>query len=288
MVGLALEASRPAVDIHAPIKAIGIPDCLGAGYRQVVAVKVHIAGHVQVQQPVAVVVSPGRSGRPVAKRHAGCFRLVCEGPVVVVVVEPVLPVVAHIDVRPAVVVVVGNRAAITPAVVLHARLGAHVGKGAILVVPKQRRVRRLFLAVQRVECRAVHQVDRQPAAVVVIDQADARSVGLNDELLFRHAHLVNPAGEPRGFGDVLEDHRSGIHKAARGDGPLMFVVDRGSSDAPGNPAHALLRLSLLGRRLASGFIAHNRSGDQHTGSGTNPAFAASLLRLPRPAIAGNR
>ena len=125
----------------------------------------------------------------------------------VVVVEAVLAVVAHIDVGPAVVVVVGDRAAIAPAVVGHAGLGAHIGKCAIVVVVEQRGVGRLFFAVERVEGRAVDQVDVEPAVVVVVDQADAGAVGLDDELLFRHAHLVDPAGEAGLFGDVLKDHR---------------------------------------------------------------------------------
>ena len=144
----------------------------------------------------------------------------------VVVVEPVLSVVAHKEIGPAVVVVVGNRAAIAPAVVGHAGLGAHIGKGSVVVVVKQRGVRRLLLAVKRVECRAVDEVDIEPAVVVVVDQADAGSVGLNDEVLLRHAHLVDPAGEPGLFGDVLKDHRPLVDESSGGDGPLLRVVDQ--------------------------------------------------------------
>ena len=111
----------------------------------------------------------------------------------IIVVKPVLPVVPHIDVGPAVVVVVGNAHAVAPTVVCHASLGSHIGEGSIMIVVKQRGVRRRFLAIQRIECGTVHQVDVEPAVVVIIDQANARSVGFEDELLLRHAHLVDPA-----------------------------------------------------------------------------------------------
>ena len=205
----------------------------------------HIAGDVQIEQSVAVVVAPGRAGRPVAERHAGLFGHVGEGAVVIVVVEPVLAVVAHVDVGPAVVVVVGNRAAISPAVVGHAGLLRDIGERAVVIVVEQRGVRRLFLAVERVEGRAVDEVDIEPAVVVVVDQANAGAVGLDDEVLLRGAHLVDPAGEPGLFGDVLKDHRAGVDEAARGDGPFLLVVDRGSADAAGD-AHSILA-GLCGR-----------------------------------------
>ena len=98
-------------------------------------------------------------------------------------------------------------------------------------------MRRLFFAVERIECRAVDQVDIEPAIVVVVDQANARAVGLDNEVLLRRAHLVGPAGEPRLFGDVFEDHRALVDEAARGDGPLLLVVP---GLAPRPPAMPLI------------------------------------------------
>ncbi len=65
-----------------------------------------------------------------------------------------------------------------------------------MVVVEQGRMGRLFLAVQSLKRRAVDQIDVRPAVVVVVDQADAGAVGLDDEALLRHAHLVDPAGKP--------------------------------------------------------------------------------------------
>ena len=138
MVRLALQSARAAVHRRAAILAVGVAHRLGPRNRQVVAVEVHIAGHVQVQPPVAVVVAPCRARRPVAQRHAGLLRHIGKRSVVVVVVKPVLAVVAHIDIGPAVVVVVGNAHAIAPAVVGHAGLGGHIGKGSVVVVVEQR------------------------------------------------------------------------------------------------------------------------------------------------------
>ena len=99
VVGLALQAARSAVDRHAAILAEGITHGLGAGNGQVVAVEVDIAGDVQIEQAVAVVVAPGRTGRPVAQGHAGFFGHIGKGSIVVVVVEAVLAVVAHVRCR---------------------------------------------------------------------------------------------------------------------------------------------------------------------------------------------
>ncbi len=48
---------------------------------------------------------------------------------------------------------------------------------------EQRRVGRRLLAVQRIEGRAVDHVNVEPSVVVVIDQANARAVGLDDVFL---------------------------------------------------------------------------------------------------------
>ena len=101
-----------------------------------------------------------------------------------------------------------------------------IGESSVVVVVKQRGMRRLFLAVQRIEGRAIDQVNVEPAVVVVIDQAHARAVGLDNEVLLRHAHLVSPSGKSRLFGDVLEDHGAGIDKSTCGDGTLLCVVHR--------------------------------------------------------------
>ena len=143
-----------------------------------------------------------------------------------------------------------------------------------MVVVEQRGVRRLFFAVERVEGRAVDQVDIEPAVVVVVDQAHARAVGLDDEVLFRHAHLVDPAGEPGLLGDVLKDHRPFVDESAGGDGPLLRVVDGGRSDATGN-AHSILT-GLRRRRGRLLRLAHARDR-KHCYQGT-ANHAAKLQR----------
>ena len=121
-----------------------------------------------------------------------------------------------------------------------------------MVVAKEGGVRGFFLAVQRIERGAVDEVDVEPAVVVVVDQAHAGAVGLDDEILLRRAHFVGPAGESGGLGDVLKDDRSGVDESARRDGALLFVIDRGGADTSGNSAHsALLRLRGRRRRLLS-------------------------------------
>ena len=120
MVGLAGKAARAAVDVEAAILALGIADGLGAADGQVVAVEVDVAGDVEVEIAVAVVVAPGGAGMPVAEGDAGLFGHVGKRAVMVVVVEAVLAVVADEEVGPAVVVVIGHGAAVTPAVVLDA------------------------------------------------------------------------------------------------------------------------------------------------------------------------
>jgi hypothetical protein len=164
----------------------------------------------------------------------------------VVVIEPVLAIVAYENVGPAIVVVVRNGHAKTPAVVGHPGLRRHIGKRAVVIVVEQGGVRRRLLAVQRIERRTVEQVDIQPAIVVVVDQPHARAVGVDDQSLVRCAHRMVPAGKSCGLGPILEDNRAGVDKPACCDGPLHRVVNRLRS--AGIAAHAALRLGPFRRR----------------------------------------
>ncbi len=101
----------------------------------------------------------------------------------------------------------------------------------------------LFLAVEGLEGGAVDEVDVEPAVVVEVDQADAGAVGLDDEVLLRDAHLVDPSRQAGFLGDVLEDDRAAVDESAGGDGPLLLVVLSGGAESAGDSAHpALLRL----------------------------------------------
>src|SRR2546427_7985763 len=71
-------------------------------------VEVDVAGHEQVQLPVAVVIPEGAPGGPSIHGDAGRFAHVGERPVVVVVIEPIAAVVGDVEVGPAVVVEVAR------------------------------------------------------------------------------------------------------------------------------------------------------------------------------------
>src|SRR6185437_10886007 len=165
-----------------------------------------------------------------------------EGAVVVVVVEAGYAVVADVEVGPAVVVVVGDGAAVTPPIVLDSGFFGDVGKGSVVIVAEQSGVGRGLLAVEGVEGGAVDEVDVEPPIVVVVDETDAGAIGFDDEVFFGRAHLMDPAGEARLFGDVLEDdgRLAGLDEAAGSDGAVLLVVLGRGAEASGNSGHGRL------------------------------------------------
>src|ERR1700730_12064062 len=143
-----------------------------------------------------------------------------------VVVETVLAVVADKEIGPAVVVIIRNRAAVSPAIIRHAGLLPYFGERSIVIVVEQCGMWRFFLSIQRIECRAVDDIDIEPAIVVEVDQADARTIGLNNEVFLWHAHFVAPATESGLLRGVFEDDRALVDKPARRDGPILRVINR--------------------------------------------------------------
>jgi hypothetical protein len=65
------------------------------------------------------------------------------------VIEAIFAVIGDVDVRPAVVVVVGYDCSVSPAVVGDSSLLCHVGEGTVVVVVKEGGLRRRLFAVER-------------------------------------------------------------------------------------------------------------------------------------------
>ncbi len=120
--------------------------------------------------PIAIVITPGGAGAPVAQRDAGFFGHIGKRAVVVVVEEPVVAIVGHEYVGPAVVIEVADCYAEAPTVVGNTSVGGDIGEGSIVVVVKERRVGQGLLAVQGIEGCSVDKVDIKPAVVVVVEQ----------------------------------------------------------------------------------------------------------------------
>ena len=180
MVVLAFQTTWPAHHLHSPIFAVSEVDRLRTGIWWVGQVDLEVAGNEKVQPPVAVIIPECRAGRPSPNGHARLFGDVGERAVMVVVIEAVLPEIGHVEVGPAVVVVVGNCASHPPSPVCDTRAFGYICKCSIMIVMKQSCARRLGLARKRIISRAVHQVDIEPAVVVVVDQAHARPLRLQD------------------------------------------------------------------------------------------------------------
>ncbi len=81
-----------------------------------------------------IVVAPRWSRRPPAECHASLLRHIGKCPVMVVVIQPVLAVVRHVDVRPAVVIVVTHGHAKSPTFVCNARFFRDIGERSVMVV----------------------------------------------------------------------------------------------------------------------------------------------------------
>ena len=74
------------------------------------------------------------------------------------------------------------------------------------------------LPVEGVHRGAVDDIDVEPAVVVVVDEAHAGALGLDDVILCGRAHFVGPVGQAGFLRVVHEDDGAGLHEAAGGDG----------------------------------------------------------------------
>ncbi len=157
---------------------------------------------------------------------------------------------------------------------------------------------RLDLSVEGVEGGSVHDVDIEPAVVVVIEQRDAGADGFQDVILLRSAHLVLPGGEAGLLRDVLKDDGAGLHKAAGSDGAILRIENR-RKHARGGGAALLRRLlarcvPAIKRRLRWSRVlggcrngAEGKTDAKKTGSKARSRQRARLLNQRMTSEAGS-
>jgi hypothetical protein len=107
------------------------------GRRWIIPIEFDIAGHVEVQASIAIVIAEGAPGCPQVHQHPRLRGDVGEAPVAVVMVQTAFAEVDDVQIRPAVIVVIPCADSRTPAVILEPGLGGDVAEGAVAVVAKQ-------------------------------------------------------------------------------------------------------------------------------------------------------
>ena len=125
--------------------------------------------------------------------------------VAVVVVENIFAVVGDVQIFEAVIVVIADAHALSPASVSQAGFFGDVGECAVVIVAIEVAGRHLA-GRQRFQLGAVHDENIRPAVVVVIKNGDARSRRFNDVFFCVFAAKNYRCNEPGLLRDIGEMH----------------------------------------------------------------------------------
>ena len=91
----------------------------------------------------------------------------------IVAIEPAGANAGHVEIGPAIVVEIADNATRSPTVVRHTCARGYVSEGAVMVVTEEGRMRWRRLSRQSIQRGPVHQINIEPAVVIVIKKADA-------------------------------------------------------------------------------------------------------------------
>src|SRR5260370_5425970 len=196
VVSLAWQSTRAAHHGLPTVLAEAVLCGRGPGSGRIVDVKFYVPRDKQIEASVAIVVAEGRTCGPAAQRDASLFRYISKCSIMIIAIEPILAVVRHVDVWPAIVVKISDSHAKSPALVGHAGAVGHIRERAIVIVVIQRGARRLLLSRQRVIRRAIDEINVGPAVVVIIENGYPRAGRLQNVFLFRCAGDVLKSSEP--------------------------------------------------------------------------------------------
>ena len=154
---------------------------------------------------IAVVIHKRAARAPIfsSSRDAGFRADIRESAVSIIVVENIFAVVSHVEIIPAVVVVIAHADALPPTRRREAGLHRHIRESAVVIVVIEM-IRGACAGRKSFESSTIHDENIRPAIVVVIEDRDSRSRRLNDEFLGIHASKNNFHRETSLFGDVHE------------------------------------------------------------------------------------
>ena len=207
------QAGRPARDQDSLVAA---EPGLGHGCR--LQVEVDVVRGEEVEAAVPVVVEKGASRPPAGPRahEPGPGGHVLELALAEIPVQAVLPVVGHVEVVAAVVVVVADAGPLPPAGALADRGRRRVLEAAVAAVAVEV-ARGLLTLREALERRAVHQEDVQPPVAVVVEEGDAAARRL-EQVLVPLAPAERGHGAQPGLARDLGECEPQRHRSLRIDG----------------------------------------------------------------------
>src|SRR5256884_1821661 len=142
-------------------------------------VEIDVVRDKQIELAVAVVIYESAAGVPAlaVAANAGFVGHIRKRAIAVVVIKNIFAEIADEEILEAVVVVVTNADALSPAGVGYASLQSNVGECAVSIIFEE--MGRWLLALgETFQARSVHQENVEPAVVVVIIKSNAAASGL--------------------------------------------------------------------------------------------------------------
>src|SRR5205814_456719 len=186
----------------------------------------------EIETAVAIVVDESAASVPAlpGAGDASFFADVGEGAVAVVVVEDVFPEVRDEEIVEAVVIVIADADALSPAGMKQAGFGGDVGESAVAIV-FEKMIGGFLAGGKTFEAPAVDEKNVQPAVVVIIVEGDAAAGGFEKIFIFVLA-AENGFGVEAGFARDVEEGNAKIVRGSNGGGLRRNVALRKESGQP--------------------------------------------------------
>src|SRR5207249_4809292 len=167
----------------------------------------HEARDEQIEFAVIVIVEPGRARGPARRGHARFVSSIGESTVAVIVIEDVPSIAGHIEVHPAITVVISSRGTHAKIAAPYPGLIRYVRKRAVVVIVVesvlQRCVRR-----EKIRRTTIDQINVHPTVVVIIEEDSAAAAGFRQMMSFRARVIMHPGYLAFTGGNFDERHRS--------------------------------------------------------------------------------
>src|SRR5882762_2239589 len=236
--------------------------------RWIVEIKFHVTGNEQIQVAIVVVVSPGGSRGPSSQGDSSLFCHVRESSIMIIVIQAVLTVIRHVDIRPTVIVIIADSDSESPALVGYARLIRHIGECAVMIVMEEHGSRRRLFSFQCPDGGTAQEIDVQPPVIIVIQQGNPGPRGLQNGGFCWFARSMVKYIQAGLVSHIHKINWRTIYKSARGDWTHLGVLHWRAWRAGTHPA-SRIRVG-LDRLLPARHSTKDHNGYCHEGNAKTP------------------
>src|SRR6202171_5843670 len=182
------QAARPTHHRHPAKLAEVLTNTAGLSrlawtWRQIIEIDLRVAGNKEIKTPIAVIVSPRRTGTPTFACDTKLLSNIRKSSIAIIMIKTRDAEISHVHIRVAIVVVVTHGYTAAPTLVCHAGFVSYIFEFPVAQIVVERSARRPLFPLQGGHRRTIDQVNVGKSIAIIVKDRDTTGSGFKNVIL---------------------------------------------------------------------------------------------------------